>query len=69
MYSGGRLLLGLSMHHSQGYRLSTFRLEPRQRIMSAFSAALLAPFQLMGQAMEPRSPKWTMVSWRLLPQM
>ena len=35
----------------------TFRLEPRQRIMSAFSAARLAPFQLMGQAMEPRSPK------------
>ncbi len=47
----------------------TLRLEPRQRIISAFSAARLAPFQLIGQAMEPRSPKWTMVSRRPEPQM
>ena len=33
--------------------------------MSAFSAARLAPFQLIGQAIEPRSPKCTIVSTRL----
>ena len=33
--------------------------------MSAFSAARLAPFQLIGQAIEPRSPKCTIVSTNL----
>ena len=43
----------------------TLRLDPRHRIMSAFSAARLAPFQLIGQAIEPRSPKCTIVSTNL----
>ena len=65
MYSGGLLCTGLSIHHSQGYLRRTFRLDPRQRIMSAFSAALLAPVQLIGHWTEPLSPKWTIVSCKL----
>lgn len=47
----------------------TFKLEPRQRIMSAIPAASAAPFQLRGFSRVPRSPKCTMVSLSSPPQM
>lgn len=40
----------------------TFKLEPKQRIMSACCAASAAPFQLRGCSSVPRSPKCTIVS-------
>ena len=41
------------MHHSQGYRRKTFKLEPKQMITSALSAAREAPSQFIGHLIEP----------------
>lgn len=47
----------------------TFKLVPRQRIISQLLAALAASFHLYGDFRPPFSPKWTMVSLRGFPQL
>ena len=53
MYNLGLCFFGLSMHHNHGYRLRTFKLEPKQIMTSAFSAAFEAPSQFIGHFIEP----------------
>lgn len=61
--------LHLLMHHRLMWFIEpTFRLEPKQRITSAFLAASVAPFQLRGCSNVPRSPKCTIVSLSSPPQ-
>ena len=57
MYNLGLCFFGLSMHHNHGYRLRTFKLEPKQIMTSAFSAAFEAPSQFIGHLIEPLKEK------------